>query len=129
MGTWEHVRAEREDLIAFLATLTPEQWDAQTLCSEWKVRHVVGHLVSVTDRPTKFLGPLLKAGFNFNKASANDAIHRGNDIELGPGPIELAIFARTVTQRRVDARWSYGRILLVVFGDRLVAYPLRLGPD
>ena len=78
MGTWENVRAEREDLIAFLTTLTPEQWDAQTLCSEWKVRHVVGHLVSVTDRPTKFFGPLLKAGFNFNKASANDAIQRGS---------------------------------------------------
>ncbi|GAB3743662.1 maleylpyruvate isomerase family mycothiol-dependent enzyme [Amycolatopsis oliviviridis] len=39
------VRDERTDFAAFLRTLTPEQWDARTLCSEWTVREVVTHVV------------------------------------------------------------------------------------
>lgn len=39
-------RDERADLAAFLATLEPEQWDAATLCEQWRVRDVVAHLVS-----------------------------------------------------------------------------------
>ncbi len=39
-------RAERADLLAFLRTLTPQQWGAPTLCSEWTVTEVVAHVVS-----------------------------------------------------------------------------------
>ena len=38
--------AERADLAAFLATLTPEQWDAPSLCSRWNVKDVVAHVIS-----------------------------------------------------------------------------------
>ncbi|GAA1865548.1 hypothetical protein GCM10009836_52420 [Pseudonocardia ailaonensis] len=38
--------AERGDLAELLATLEPEQWDAPTLCDEWRVREVVAHMVS-----------------------------------------------------------------------------------
>src|SRR5438093_2921014 len=76
--TWGMVRAERQDLAQLLESLTPEQWDAQTLCTEWKVRHVVGHLISATESPMALLGPMVKAGFNYNKASAKDAIRRGS---------------------------------------------------
>jgi uncharacterized protein (TIGR03083 family) len=37
---------ERADLAAFLATLTPEQWQAPTLCTRWRVRDVVAHIIS-----------------------------------------------------------------------------------
>lgn len=39
-------RREREDLAAFLATLSPEQWAAPSLCAGWRVRDVVTHMVS-----------------------------------------------------------------------------------
>ncbi|RAV12780.1 DinB family protein [Mycolicibacterium sp. GF69] len=39
-------RAERADLAAFLADLTPEQWHHPTLCTEWTVKDVVAHVVS-----------------------------------------------------------------------------------
>lgn len=39
-------RAERADLAGFLRTLTPEQWDAPSLCEKWRVRDVIAHLVS-----------------------------------------------------------------------------------
>src|SRR5438105_11129921 len=75
--TWAMTRAEREDLAQLLESLTPEQWDAQSLCSEWRVRDVVAHLISATESPAAFMGPLLASGFNFNKASAKDARRRG----------------------------------------------------
>lgn len=48
---------ERADLADFLAGLTAEQWEAPTLCSEWRVRDVVAHIISFDD-----LGPVGFAG-------------------------------------------------------------------
>lgn len=42
----ELATAERTDLADFLATLTPEQWQAQSLCERWRVRDVVAHVMS-----------------------------------------------------------------------------------
>jgi uncharacterized protein (TIGR03083 family) len=39
-------RDERADLAAFLTTLSPEQWQASTLCARWRVRDVVAHVIS-----------------------------------------------------------------------------------
>lgn len=39
-------RAERVDFAEFLATLSPQQWDAPTLCAGWRVRDVVAHVIS-----------------------------------------------------------------------------------
>lgn len=39
-------RDERTDLAAFLTTLTPQQWQAPTLCTRWRVRDVVAHVIS-----------------------------------------------------------------------------------
>ena len=38
--------AERADLADFLATLTPQDWAAPTLCSKWTVKDVVAHVIS-----------------------------------------------------------------------------------
>ncbi|WP_123025190.1 maleylpyruvate isomerase family mycothiol-dependent enzyme [Mycolicibacterium stellerae] len=39
-------RSEREDFAAFLESLSPEQWEAATLCERWNVREVVAHAIS-----------------------------------------------------------------------------------
>jgi uncharacterized protein (TIGR03083 family) len=39
-------RAERADLADLLITLEPEQWNAPSLCTEWRVRDVVAHVFS-----------------------------------------------------------------------------------
>ena len=39
-------RDERADLATFLATLTPQQWDAPSLCAGWTVKDVVAHTIS-----------------------------------------------------------------------------------
>ncbi len=41
--------AERADLAHFLATLTPQDWVAPSLCSEWSVKDVVAHVISYED--------------------------------------------------------------------------------
>jgi uncharacterized protein (TIGR03083 family) len=42
----EQARAERQDFAAFLETLTPQQWEAPTLCDKWNVRQVAAHAIS-----------------------------------------------------------------------------------
>jgi uncharacterized protein (TIGR03083 family) len=37
---------ERADLADLLATLTPQQWEAPSLCAGWRVRDVVAHMFS-----------------------------------------------------------------------------------
>jgi uncharacterized protein (TIGR03083 family) len=37
---------ERSDLAAFLATLTPQEWQAKSLCAKWTVKDVVAHVIS-----------------------------------------------------------------------------------
>ena len=37
---------ERCDLAAFLASLAPQDWQAQSLCDKWTVKDVVAHVVS-----------------------------------------------------------------------------------
>jgi uncharacterized protein (TIGR03083 family) len=39
-------RDERADLADLLADLAPQQWDAPTLCTRWRVRDVVTHMIS-----------------------------------------------------------------------------------
>ncbi|BBZ69857.1 maleylpyruvate isomerase family mycothiol-dependent enzyme [Mycobacterium paraseoulense] len=46
MDGLEMATAERTDLADLLATLTPEQWEAQSLCERWRVRDVVAHVMS-----------------------------------------------------------------------------------
>lgn len=47
----ELARAEREEFADFLTTLTPQQWDAPTLCTGWRVRDVVAHTMSYEELP------------------------------------------------------------------------------
>ena len=46
MGLRRLAREERADFAAFLETLSPRQWEASTLCTGWRVRDVVAHVIS-----------------------------------------------------------------------------------
>ncbi|QCH23190.1 hypothetical protein DSM43276_01446 [Mycobacteroides salmoniphilum] len=72
MSAMELARAERIDLANLLAGLTPEQWDAPSLCSKWRVRDVVAHMIGYEDLSRgEFYSCIAKAGFNPNRANAN----------------------------------------------------------
>src|SRR5262249_47300568 len=71
---WAEVAASRTELADLCQSLAPEQWDAQSLCDDWKVRDVVGHLVESTEKMgfgTLFTG-MVKNGFNINKLLGNN---------------------------------------------------------
>jgi len=49
---WPLIHAEREALIADLGTLTDGQWATQSLCAEWTVRDVIGHMIATAAKMT-----------------------------------------------------------------------------
>jgi uncharacterized protein (TIGR03083 family) len=55
-------RDERRDFAALLATLSPEDWDAPTLCDGWRVRDVVAHVISYEGLDTRSLVMRLAKG-------------------------------------------------------------------
>lgn len=66
---WAEVAAERNDLCDLLETLDAEDWDAQTLCTDWSVRDVVAHLIQGAKK-MGFMNAgvaLVKSGLNVNK--------------------------------------------------------------
>jgi hypothetical protein len=54
LDPWRTYAAERADVHDFLASLTPAQWDAQSLCQGWRVRDVAVHML--VDEPVEQLG-------------------------------------------------------------------------
>jgi uncharacterized protein (TIGR03083 family) len=62
---------ERADFAAFLATLSPRQWQAPTLCAHWLVRDVVAHVISYDDLGTRGLLALAARGrFRLSRINA-----------------------------------------------------------
>lgn len=54
--------AQRHKLVERVAGLTQVEWETQSLCDKWKVRDVVGHLLSILEIPLpKFLFGIVKA--------------------------------------------------------------------
>jgi uncharacterized protein (TIGR03083 family) len=79
---------ERCDLAEFLASLDPQEWQAQSLCDEWTVKDVVAHVVSYEE-----LSP-----FGVAKRFAKGLVVRANEVgvrEFAPlSPNELLDFLR-----------------------------------
>jgi uncharacterized protein (TIGR03083 family) len=78
MGTWEMIDAERSELADLTDALTPEQWDAPSLCTAWKVRDVVAHVTEGATLTTpKALATVARYGFRINKMLNDEAIKDG----------------------------------------------------
>ncbi len=104
---WPLIHAEREALIADLATLTDEQWAARSLCASWTVRDVLGHMITTAKMtPPKFFISMARAGFRFNNMNAKGvaaeatakpadglAVFRSHlkDTTHPPGPVEAML--------------------------------------
>ena len=104
---WPLIHAEREALIADLGTLTDEQWATQSLCADWTVRDVLGHMISTAKMtPPKFFTSMAAAGFRFNNMNAKGVATEAtatpadglahlrshlNDTTHPPGPVEAML--------------------------------------
>lgn len=79
---------ERGELLALLRELTPTQWDAQSLCSNWRVRDVATHIVSY-DELTKAttVATFLRGGLRTGRVN-EVALQRYKDLDTA-GIIDL----------------------------------------
>jgi len=91
---WPLIHAEREALAADLATLDSAGWATRSLCGEWSVREVLGHLIATAKMtPLRFLAELAGSGFRFNAMTAKDVSRE----TAGPPAQSLAEFRRLAT--------------------------------
>src|ERR1700741_1305053 len=99
--------AERADLAEFLAPLTPQDWEAPSLCTKWSVKDVVAHVISYED-----LGPmgLMK---RFPKGWIVRANEVGVDDFASLSPQQLLDFLRNHLQPRGLTAGFGGMIALV----------------
>jgi uncharacterized protein (TIGR03083 family) len=59
-ATWTLVETDRRTLAELLDGLTPEQWESQSLCTEWRIRDVAAHLI-MTPAPAPDPWSMVKA--------------------------------------------------------------------
>jgi uncharacterized protein (TIGR03083 family) len=122
-------RAERADLAEFLATLTPQDWEAPSLCSKWSVKDVVAHMISYEELGT--VG-LLK---RFAKGRVVQANQVGVDEFAPLSPQQLLQFLRDHLQPR-GLTAAFGGMVALVDGmihhqdiRRSLGRPRNVPPD
>jgi uncharacterized protein (TIGR03083 family) len=76
-GLKEFAHAERAELSSFLATLTPEQWASQSLCTRWSVKDVVAHIISYEELGWRGLAKRFVKGrvVNANQVGVDEFAH------------------------------------------------------
>ena len=98
VDVWERVAERRTDLLGQLEQLTPEQWETQSLCSEWRVRHVVAHMSFPERYPiARTLLAVARAGGNIGRYVRDDALSRGS----GPTSQVLDTYREAIPHRAV----------------------------
>ena len=101
--------AERRDLASLLETLSPEDWEAPTLCARWRVRDVVAHLLSYEDLGVTGLARLFVRGrFLFDRI--NDV--GVSDLRSRTPADLVALLREHSTPRGLTASFG-GRVALV----------------
>ncbi|MCI4675036.1 maleylpyruvate isomerase family mycothiol-dependent enzyme [Candidatus Mycolicibacterium alkanivorans] len=63
---WHIIDEQRTGLADLLESLSPEQWEAPSLCEGWKVRDVAAHLTHSQMGPLRVVVEALRSGFRFD---------------------------------------------------------------
>lgn len=120
-------RDERQDLTDLLATLTPQQWDAPTLCTRWRVRDVVAHVYSYEELSlARVAVRMTRSRFNTDRANAI-----GLAAFASTSNDDLLAHARNHTQPRGLTALMGGRIALTdgMIHQQDIRRPLRRPRD
>lgn len=71
---WQTIHRQRSELADILQTLSPEEWQAPSLCPEWTVRDVAAHVISSAGTSSgQVLTGMLRARGNFNRFMFDEA--------------------------------------------------------
>lgn len=123
--TWKIIEAERRSLADLLEGLTPEQWEAPSLCAEWRVRDVAAHLSLVSEPPpaARVLALVVKAGGNFHRLNRDASRDRAR---WEPGDIVRSLRSHAASRKiPVVSNWQNVLFDVLVHGQD-VAVPLGL---
>ena len=67
------IHSERVALAADLTGISAEQWATRSLCSDWTVHQMLGHIVATTTMtPLRFFARFAGARFNFTRFNARN---------------------------------------------------------
>ena len=125
--TMDLARDERRDLAELLATLTPQQWDAPTLCTQWRVRDLVAHVYSYENlNLARVAARMLRTRFDNDRANAIGITQYATLT-----PTELLARARDHIQPRGLTALMGGRIALTdgMIHNQDIRRPLALPRD
>lgn len=112
---WSNIHAERAALVETLISLSPDQWRSASLCGEWSVQEVTGHLVSSAEQtPLNLLRELATHGFNFDRFATHDATRIAS---TGPSELIRRLRARTTTTNHPPGPVSAMLGEIVVHGE------------
>jgi uncharacterized protein (TIGR03083 family) len=99
--TWKMIHEERVRVVDMLETLSPEQWNVDSLCEGWDVRVAAAHIVVACEQSTgRFMNGLLSSGFRFNVMTDHDV---GRLSQLSTDQLIARIRARTTTTNKPPA--------------------------
>src|SRR5439155_15666740 len=73
VNPWDAIHHERAALARDVADLNEEQWRTRSLCGDWTVQQVLGHMTAAAStNPAKWLVRFAGTGFRFNTLVNND---------------------------------------------------------
>lgn len=101
-------REEREEFAALLDQLTPKQWDQPSLCTGWRVRDVVAHVISYEDLSR----PRAVARMAWGALRYRDPNAIGVAVNAAKPPSELTALMRKYATPRGSTAGFDGRIAL-----------------
>lgn len=69
VDTWEEVRRLRLEFADQIIRLRPDLWDLPSWCAGWRVRDVLGHLVTMGETSRRaMVGEIIRSGFRPDRA-------------------------------------------------------------
>jgi uncharacterized protein (TIGR03083 family) len=128
IDVWGAVRDERNALLADLEGLRAEDWNAQSLCSDWRVRDVVAHLVAgVEASGAALVLAMARSGFNINRMLRDDARRRSRG--QSPDALVAAYRATIGSQRTPPSARPWQMLSDTVIHGQDIRRPLGLRRD
>ncbi len=120
---WQHVAEARLELADYLATLTEDQWNVDSLCGGWQVRDVVAHLILIFQYSArKDWRDFIRSGLNVNHFIKRTAISYGRKSSTQL----LSQFRATCDQQRKPASLSVINVLAdVLIHEQDIRLPLN----
>jgi uncharacterized protein (TIGR03083 family) len=90
VDVYEEIASARRELADYLDTLDEKAWQTQSLCSQWTVRDVAGHLsMPFTTSGPKAMAAVVTNGFNLDKA--NTKLSQARAAKLTPKELAASL--------------------------------------